>query len=196
MIKVLPAALDQGSALVQLDPIASEINVDPKTLPQHHGELTGARRSHRAPGRPDLQIEAPGSGSRAPDHVSLRASLDAADTSLVDQRSLPDFAAQALACPIGAETLSGGLASETPPEKGRVPPASCRSDPLSRRYILTLRQRECLSEAQRGQNSKHIAHTLGISVHTVNGHLHDAYGRLGARNRAHAVALAASLGEI
>jgi DNA-binding CsgD family transcriptional regulator len=53
-----------------------------------------------------------------------------------------------------------------------------------------------LSEAKKGKNAAQIAHKLGISEHTVNSYFIEAYRRLGARNRAHAVALAVSLGEI
>lgn len=67
---------------------------------------------------------------------------------------------------------------------------------MSRRYLLTPRQREVLSEAKKGRTAAQIAHKLGISEHTVNSYFSEAYRRLGARNRAHAVALAASLGEI
>ncbi|AZS19426.1 LuxR family transcriptional regulator (plasmid) [Caulobacter sp. FWC26] len=62
--------------------------------------------------------------------------------------------------------------------------------------MLTPRQRECLSEARKGKTAAQIAHKLGISEHTANSYLSEAYRRLGARNRAHAVALAVSLGEI
>jgi LuxR family transcriptional regulator of spore coat protein len=67
---------------------------------------------------------------------------------------------------------------------------------LPRRFLLTPRQREVLSEAKKGKNAAQIAHKLGISEHTVNSYFIEAYRRLGARNRAHAVALAVSLGEI
>lgn len=67
---------------------------------------------------------------------------------------------------------------------------------MSRRYLLTPRQRECLSQAQQGKTAAQIAYQLGISEHTANSYFSEAYRRLGARNRAHAVALAASLGEI
>ena len=63
-------------------------------------------------------------------------------------------------------------------------------------YLLTLRQRECLSLARDGKTAAQIAHQLGISEHTANSYLSEAYRRLGARNRAHAVALAVQLGEI
>ena len=64
------------------------------------------------------------------------------------------------------------------------------------RPILTPRQRECLILAQQGMTSVQIADHLGLSEHTVNSYLSDAYRRLRARNRAHAVAEALRLGEI
>ncbi|PZR35468.1 response regulator transcription factor [Caulobacter segnis] len=67
---------------------------------------------------------------------------------------------------------------------------------MSRRYLLTPRQRECLSLARDGKTAAQIAHQLGISEHTANSYLSESYRRLGARNRAHAVALAVQLGEI
>jgi DNA-binding CsgD family transcriptional regulator len=62
--------------------------------------------------------------------------------------------------------------------------------------LLTPRQRQCLTEALTGKTAVQIAHHLGLSEHTVNGYLSDAYRRLGVRNRTHAVVQAARLGEI
>lgn len=64
------------------------------------------------------------------------------------------------------------------------------------RHLLTPRQRECLILAQQGKTSVQIADLLGLSEHTVNSYLTDAYRRLGAKNRTHAVAEAVRLGEI
>ncbi|HWU13666.1 MAG TPA: helix-turn-helix transcriptional regulator [Caulobacter sp.] len=64
------------------------------------------------------------------------------------------------------------------------------------RKVLTPRQRECLSAAKKGKTAVQIAHDLGLSEHTVNSYLSEAYRRLNARNRAHAVAEATRLGEI
>ena len=64
------------------------------------------------------------------------------------------------------------------------------------RSILTPRQRECLILAQQGNTSIQMADLLGLSEHTVNSYLTDAYRRLGVRNRTHAVAEAVRLGEI
>ncbi|MBO9547142.1 helix-turn-helix transcriptional regulator [Caulobacter sp.] len=64
------------------------------------------------------------------------------------------------------------------------------------RFLLTPRQRECLKLAQQGKTAVQIADLLGISEHTVNSYFSDAYRRLNARNRTHAVAEAVRLGEI
>lgn len=55
---------------------------------------------------------------------------------------------------------------------------------------LSPRQREILDLVAEGRTSKEIAGTLGISESTVNWHLANAFGRLGASSRAEAVALA------
>ncbi len=64
------------------------------------------------------------------------------------------------------------------------------------RTLLTPRQRECLTLASMGATAEQMAHCLGLSLHTVNCYLSDAYRRLGARNRIQAVFMAVRLGEI
>jgi DNA-binding CsgD family transcriptional regulator len=54
---------------------------------------------------------------------------------------------------------------------------------------LSPRQREILDLVAAGRTSKEIASDLGISESTVNWHLSNAFGRLGASSRAEAVAL-------
>ncbi|MBI3453357.1 MAG: helix-turn-helix transcriptional regulator [Rhodospirillales bacterium] len=58
-------------------------------------------------------------------------------------------------------------------------------DPLS---TLTARERELLAALARGRSNAGIARDLGISLHTVKFHLKNLYEKLGARNRAEAVA--------
>lgn len=55
---------------------------------------------------------------------------------------------------------------------------------------LSPRQREILDLVAAGRTSKEIASELGISESTVNWHISNAFGRLGASSRAEAVALA------
>lgn len=55
---------------------------------------------------------------------------------------------------------------------------------------LSPRQREVLGLVAAGRTSKEIAGDLGISESTVNWHISNVFGRLGASSRAEAVALA------
>ncbi|MFX0541188.1 helix-turn-helix transcriptional regulator [Roseovarius sp. S4756] len=56
--------------------------------------------------------------------------------------------------------------------------------------MLTPREAECLRYAAQGYTAKQIADLIGRSVATATLHLKSATAKLGARNRAHAVALA------
>ncbi len=56
---------------------------------------------------------------------------------------------------------------------------------------LTARERQCLQLCAKGLIAKEIAHELGRSVATVTLHLTSATKKLGARNRFHALVLAA-----
>ena len=62
--------------------------------------------------------------------------------------------------------------------------------------ILSPRQRECLALARYGKTSLEIAFDLGISRRTVDQYVAEAKKRLGARNRAHAVAEAVERAEL
>ena len=55
---------------------------------------------------------------------------------------------------------------------------------------LSPRQREILALVAAGRTSKEIASDLGIAESTVNWHISNVFGRLGASSRAEAVALA------
>jgi LuxR family transcriptional regulator, quorum-sensing system regulator SdiA len=61
----------------------------------------------------------------------------------------------------------------------------------SQYFRLTLRERQCLSLAASGLTAKQIAHEICRSVPTATLHLNAACRKLGARNRFHAIALAA-----
>lgn len=61
---------------------------------------------------------------------------------------------------------------------------------------LTEREVEVLRLAARGLTNKAIGHTLGISDRTVQGHLANVYGKLGANSRTEAVTQALKLGWI
>ncbi|HSI81408.1 MAG TPA: response regulator transcription factor [Solirubrobacterales bacterium] len=61
---------------------------------------------------------------------------------------------------------------------------------------LTRRQREILQLLADGQSTTEVAHTLGLSTETVRTHTKAALARLGAHDRAHAVAIALRAGLI
>lgn len=56
--------------------------------------------------------------------------------------------------------------------------------------VLSPRQREVLSLSVRNLSQLEIAKKLGISTHTVDTHLRNAYARMGAQSRTQAVLLA------
>lgn len=55
--------------------------------------------------------------------------------------------------------------------------------------VMTPRRLEILRHVANGHTNAEIGVVLYISVNTVNHHLQDIFGVLGARDRAHAVAL-------
>ncbi|MGW7087577.1 helix-turn-helix domain-containing protein [Streptomyces sp. NPDC054871] len=61
---------------------------------------------------------------------------------------------------------------------------------------LTTRQREVLLLAANGNTNQQIAEWLGITPHSVAEILTAAYRRLGASDRAQAVAIALAVGEL
>lgn len=61
---------------------------------------------------------------------------------------------------------------------------------------LTARQRQVLLLAANGNSNQQIAHRLGIRPHSVAEILTAAYRRLGAADRAQAVAVALAVGEL
>ena len=62
--------------------------------------------------------------------------------------------------------------------------------------VLTPREREVITMLALGDTGAEIAEKLFISPETVRIHVRNARGRLGARTRAHAIALALRDGEI
>jgi DNA-binding CsgD family transcriptional regulator len=61
---------------------------------------------------------------------------------------------------------------------------------------LSAREIECLTLAANGFTDREMAERLRLSAHTVHFHLNNAASKLNARNRIHAVGLAAQLGII
>jgi DNA-binding CsgD family transcriptional regulator len=52
---------------------------------------------------------------------------------------------------------------------------------------LTKQQARVLDYVSRGYSAKQAAHSLGVSVHTIEAHRHVIHRKLGVRNSAHAV---------
>ena len=67
--------------------------------------------------------------------------------------------------------------------------------PVARR-LLTEREREVLGMVARGMGTSWIAATLGVAPATVESHVRNFIEKLGARNRAHAIALGLAADEI
>jgi DNA-binding CsgD family transcriptional regulator len=63
-------------------------------------------------------------------------------------------------------------------------------------HVLTDREREVVQRIAEGDTTGVIAEQLFISPTTVETHVRKAMARLGAKNRAHLIALALSSGEI
>lgn len=66
--------------------------------------------------------------------------------------------------------------------------------PRTRPAALSPRERDVLRRVAGGQSNKQIAHALGITERTVKFHVTSILNKLGAENRAQAVALAAQRG--
>jgi PAS domain S-box-containing protein len=64
------------------------------------------------------------------------------------------------------------------------------------RSQLTEREREVLKLIASGLQSAEISERLFVSPETIKSHVHNALGKLGARTRAHAVAIALVTGQI
>jgi DNA-binding NarL/FixJ family response regulator len=78
--------------------------------------------------------------------------------------------------------VNAALAQESFVDPAVPPPGS--------RGKLTRRQREILQKLANGESTTVAARELGLSEETVKTHTRNALGRLGARNRTHAVAIA------
>ena len=77
------------------------------------------------------------------------------------------------------------------------PPGRSQRSALGRlRSVLTEREREVLALIAMGQSSALIAAQLSVSPSTVETHVRHCLEKLGARNRAHAIALGLRDGEI
>ena len=72
---------------------------------------------------------------------------------------------------------------------GRSRRRADRTDPADE-FGLSRRERQVLGEVLAGLDNERIAGRLGLSEDTVSSHVQAIFGKLGARDRAHAVALA------
>ena len=61
---------------------------------------------------------------------------------------------------------------------------------------LSKRERQILHELALGSHTEEMAATLHLSVHTIRSHVKTLLRKLGARTRAHAVAIAYSHGAL
>lgn len=114
-----------------------------------------------------------------PQRHMAQAALQAGASTYVSGQSSPESVQAAIK-----------LAAEQEPFQDPALPAKGRRGPL------TQRQRQILELLADGQSTHFAAETLGLSEETVKTHMKNVLSRLGARNRAHAVAVAIRLGLI
>ena len=126
------------------------------------------RTLHRA--EPGMGIVA--HGERPERHIA-NAALQAGATAYVARTASPEDLRRAVEAAIEQERF-------VDPE---VPPKGSRGQ-------LTSRQRQILQLIANGGSTTAAARELGLSEETVKTHTRNALGRLGARNRTHAVAIA------
>jgi DNA-binding NarL/FixJ family response regulator len=136
-------------------------------------------------------------GSPARDTVPMLLAAGARGV-LPDDSSAEEVAAAIEAAAAGLVVVSseqvgdlvGARAATAPPRE--FPDARRRSS--AQIPVLTPREREILAMLAEGLPNKLIASRLGISDHTVKTHLEAIFDKLGASNRAEAVARAVRLG--
>jgi DNA-binding NarL/FixJ family response regulator len=92
------------------------------------------------------------------------------------------YLARTAASDLLKRAVNAALAQESFVDPAVPPPGS--------RGKLTRRQREILQKLANGESTTVAARELGLSEETVKTHTRNALGRLGARNRTHAVAVA------
>jgi DNA-binding NarL/FixJ family response regulator len=124
-------------------------------------------------------------------HVRAILSIDATGAEL----SAAIFAASAgliVLEPRVAEALTQMLVASR--RRAGAVPASSR--PAGSSLPLSAREREVLALLAEGHATKNIAHTLGISSHTVKAHVESIFEKFGATTRAEAVAIGVRRGAV
>ncbi len=145
--------------------------VDLRRWADAHGPLDG-NEAIRALRRSEPSLGIVAHGERAERHIAS-AALQAGAMAYVSRTA----AAEAL-----REAVQAALAHERFVDPA-VPPTGSRGK-------LTRRQRQILQLLADGESMTFAARELGLSEETVKTHTKNAVARLGARNRAHAVAIA------
>jgi len=92
----------------------------------------------------------------------------------------------------------GGAAARVEQEPGlrSVWVQSARSRERPRTARLSEKERAVLRQLARGYSTEEVGQILSVSPHTVRTHIKNGLRKLGARTRAHAVAIALSEGVI
>jgi DNA-binding NarL/FixJ family response regulator len=139
----------------------------------NEGRLSGigtVRALRRA--EPSLGIVAHGS---RPERYAAVQAIDAGATAYVAKSSPPESFRRAVDAAVDAETF--------------VDPAAGARSTASNGPRLTRRQRQILQMIADGHSTSATAKRLGLSAETVRTHTKAMLARLGARDRAHAVAM-------
>ena len=125
------------------------------------------REMHRT--SPVLAIVAHGA---SPERHHANAALGAGATAYVARTAGPEEMRRAVKAAAAQERFVDG----------DVPPKGSRG-------VITRRQREILQMLADGESTTAAARKLGLSEETVKTHMKNTLGRLGAKNRSHAVAI-------
>jgi DNA-binding NarL/FixJ family response regulator len=131
------------------------------------GGLRAIRSLRKA--KPALGIVAYGP---RPERYAASEAIEAGSTAYVAKSSPPEALAAAVAAAVESERF--------------VDPAANGN---GQRTGLTKRQRETLQHYADGRSTDEVAHQLGVTTETVRTHGKAAIARLGARDRAHAIAI-------
>ena len=117
--------------------------------------------------------------ARTPQRHAANEAMEAGASAYVAKSSSPE----ALLTAVEAAAESGSF----------IDPAACHK---GTRATLTRRQRETLQLLADGHSTDQVARRLDLSAETVRTHTKATLARLGARDRAHAVAIALRTGQI